>query len=287
MSAISQIPPAPLFQRGENCVENPPLEKEHLKSPSLKNAHLKSHPLKNAHLKSHPLKKSHPKSPPLKKGGWGDFGRFITLEGIEGAGKSSQIAPLAQFLAQHGIRCQTTREPGGAPIAERIRELLLDPRNTGMSDMTELLLMFAARAEHLAQTIRPALAAGEWVICDRFTDATYAYQGGGRGVALAQIAQLETLVQGDLRPDLTLLFDLPPHVGLARAQQRRMGAADRFEQEAEVFFTAVRAAYLARAQVQPTRYRILDASASLAAVTAQMTTYLTDFIAKSEQNDER
>ncbi|MBK1642298.1 dTMP kinase [Chromatium okenii] len=268
MSSISQIPPAPLFQRGENCVENSPLEKDCIKNP--------------------PLKKKHLKSPPLKKGGWGDLsapGRFITLEGIEGAGKSTQVAPLAQFLEQRGYRCVTTREPGGSANAERIREVLLDPRNSGMTATAELLLMFAARAEHLAHTICPALAAGQWVICDRFTDATYAYQGGGRGVAPAQIAALETLVQGDLRPDLTLLFDVAPAVGLARARARRVGAADRFEQEAEIFFAAVRAAYLARAQAEPARYRLIDASAAPAVVTAQINDYLTDFIAKSESQN--
>jgi dTMP kinase len=207
-------------------------------------------------------------------------GRFITLEGIEGAGKSSQVAPLAQLLREHGVDCITTREPGGAPIAERLREVLLDPRNTGMSGMTELLLMFAARAEHLAQTICPALDAGIWVICDRFTDATYAYQGGGRGVDSAQIAQLETLVQGNLRPDLTLLFDLPPSIGLARARQRA-GATDRFEQEAEAFFVAIRKTYQDRALAHPRRYCVIDASAALAKVTLQVRQRVTDALLMS------
>lgn len=207
-------------------------------------------------------------------------GRFITLEGIEGAGKSSQVAPLAQLLRERGLDCVTTREPGGAPIAERLREVLLDPRNTGMSGMTELLLMFAARAEHLAHTIVPALDAGKWVICDRFTDATYAYQGGGRGVDGAQIARLETLVQGDLRPDLTLLFDLPPNVGLARARQRA-GATDRFEQEAETFFRAVRTVYQKRALAHPQQYCVIDASATLAEVTLQVRQCVTDALLMS------
>ncbi|MBV5310246.1 dTMP kinase [Chromatium okenii] len=207
-------------------------------------------------------------------------GCFITLEGIEGAGKSSQVAPLAQLLREHGLDCVTTREPGGAPIAERLREVLLDPRNTGMSGMTELLLMFAARAEHLAQTICPALDAGIWVICDRFTDATYAYQGGGRGINPAQIAQLEMLVQGDLRPDLTLLFDVPPRVGLARARQRA-GATDRFEQETEAFFVAIRRVYQARALAHPQRYCVIDANAALAEVTQQVRQCVTNVLLMS------
>lgn len=140
-------------------------------------------------------------------------GRFITLEGIEGAGKSTHMAHLSALLSASGIQVVTTREPGGSPVAERIRGLLIDPENTGMDETAELLLMFAARAEHLAKTIRPALASGIWVLCDRFTDATYAYQGGGRGLDPARIALLESLVQGELRPDLTLLFDLPPELG--------------------------------------------------------------------------
>ncbi|AFL72115.1 dTMP kinase [Thiocystis violascens] len=204
-------------------------------------------------------------------------GRFITLEGIEGAGKSTQVDQLARLLRERGLSLITTREPGGSPIAERLRALLLDPLNTGMSETAELLLMFAARAEHLERTICPALESGIWVICDRFTDATYAYQGGGRGVDPARIAILENLVQGSLRPDLTLLFDLPPVLGLERARRRR-GQADRFEQEALRFFESVRAVYRERAHACPERYRLIDASASLPEVTDHVRELATVFI---------
>ncbi|MBK1719473.1 dTMP kinase [Thiocystis violacea] len=196
-------------------------------------------------------------------------GRFITLEGIEGAGKSSQVEPLASCLREQGLEVVTTREPGGSPIAERLRTLLLDPDNAGMSETAELLLMFAARAEHLEKKICPALAAGRWVICDRFTDATYAYQGGGRGVDPARIAVLEDLVQGGLRPDLTLVFDLPPALGLERARSRA-GRTDRFESETQRFFEAVRAVYLERARARPQRYRLLDATAPMDEVTRRI-----------------
>ncbi|MCQ4323659.1 dTMP kinase [Stutzerimonas stutzeri] len=191
-------------------------------------------------------------------------GLFITLEGPEGAGKSTNREYLAGRLRARGLDVVLTREPGGTPLAERIRELLLTPADEAMAVDTELLLVFAARAQHLAQVIRPALARGAVVLCDRFTDATYAYQGGGRGLSLERIAQLETFVQGDLRPDLTLIFDLPVDVGLARAAAR--GRLDRFEQEGMRFFEAVRRAYLERAQAAPARYRILDAGQPLAAV---------------------
>ncbi len=198
-------------------------------------------------------------------------GRFITFEGIEGAGKSSQISPLADWLKSQGLRVVVTREPGGSPIAERIRALLLDPGNAGMDPTTELLLVFAARAEHLARVIVPALEAGDWVLCDRFTDASFAYQGGGRGLDPARIGALEELVQGALRPDLTLVFDLPPTLGLARARARAAAdraIADRFESERLDFFAAARAVYLERAAARPARYRILDAARPLAEVTA-------------------
>lgn len=191
-------------------------------------------------------------------------GLFITLEGPEGAGKSTNREYLAERLRSGGLPVLLSREPGGTPLAERIRELLLAPSDEPMASDTELLLMFAARAQHLQQVIRPALAQGQIVICDRFTDATYAYQGGGRGVSEARIAQLETFVQGDLRPDLTLVFDLPVEVGLARAAAR--GRLDRFEQEGRGFFEAVRQAYLQRAECYPERYRIIDASQPLAVV---------------------
>jgi len=188
-------------------------------------------------------------------------GLFITLEGPEGAGKSTNREYLAAKLRAEGIEVLLTREPGGTPLAERIRELLLAPSDESMHADTELLLVFAARAQHLAQVIRPALARGEIVLCDRFTDATYAYQGGGRGVSHERIAALENFVQGDLRPDLTLIFDLPVEVGLARATAR--GRLDRFEQEGRTFFDAVRSTYLKRASAEPDRYRLVDAALSL------------------------
>ncbi|MER0041424.1 MULTISPECIES: dTMP kinase [unclassified Pseudomonas] len=191
-------------------------------------------------------------------------GLFITLEGPEGAGKSTNREYLAARLREQGIDVLLTREPGGTPLAERVRELLLAPSDETMASDTELLLVFAARAQHLAQVIVPALERGAVVLCDRFTDATYAYQGGGRGLDVARIAQLEDFVQGALRPDLTLVFDLPVEVGLARAAAR--GRLDRFEQEGGAFFEAVRSTYLQRAKAEPARYRILDAAQSLAAV---------------------
>ena len=193
-------------------------------------------------------------------------GLFITLEGPEGAGKSTNRDYLAMCLRAAGVEVLLTREPGGTPLAERIRELLLAPSDEAMAADTELLLVFAARAQHLAQVIRPALARGCVVLCDRFTDATYAYQGGGRGLSQQRIAELERFVQGDLRPDLTLLFDLPVEQGLARAAAR--GRLDRFEQEQRSFFEAVRQTYLQRAALAPQRYRLLDASQSLQQVQA-------------------
>ncbi|WEJ74021.1 dTMP kinase [Pseudomonas sp. PSE14] len=191
-------------------------------------------------------------------------GLFITLEGPEGAGKSTNREYLAERLRERGIEVQLTREPGGTPLAERIRELLLAPSDEKMAVDTELLLVFAARAQHIAEVIRPALARGAVVLCDRFTDATYAYQGGGRGLPVERIAQLESFVQGSLRPDLTLVFDLPVEIGLSRAAAR--GRLDRFEQEGRAFFEAVRSTYLARAQAEPARYRIVDAAQPLAEV---------------------
>lgn len=195
-------------------------------------------------------------------------GLFITLEGPEGAGKSTNREYLAERLRERGIDVLLTREPGGTPLAERIRELLLDPSDEPMAVDTELLLVFAARAQHLQQVIRPALTKGSVVLCDRFTDATYAYQGGGRGLSIERIAQLEQFVQGELRPDLTLIFDLPVEVGLARAAAR--GRLDRFEQEGRGFFEAVRQAYLQRAAQSPQRYRVLDAGQTLVQVQADI-----------------
>ncbi len=191
-------------------------------------------------------------------------GLFITLEGPEGAGKSTNRDYLAARLREQGLDLVLTREPGGTPLAEQVRELLLAPSEETMAADTELLLVFAARAQHLAEVIRPALARGAVVLCDRFTDATYAYQGGGRGLSVERIATLEQFVQGDLRPDLTLVFDLPVEVGLARAAAR--GRLDRFEQEGRGFFESVRQAYLQRAQREPQRYTLLDAAQPLEAV---------------------
>lgn len=195
-------------------------------------------------------------------------GLFITLEGPEGAGKTTNREYLAEQLRAAGCKVLLTREPGGTALGERIRELLLTPTDEPMANDTELLLMFAARAQHLAQVICPALAAGKVVLCDRFTDATYAYQGGGRGLSMERITQLEQFVQADLRPDITFLFDLPVEIGLARAAAR--GRLDRFEQERRTFFENVRAVYLARAKQFPNRYHVLDASQPLAAVQQQL-----------------
>lgn len=191
-------------------------------------------------------------------------GLFITLEGPEGAGKSTNREYLAERLRAEGIEVLLTREPGGTPLAERIREVLLTPVEEVMNADTELLLVFAARAQHLAAVIRPALARGAVVLCDRFTDSTYAYQGAGRGLSLERIAALESFVQGDLRPDWTLVFDLPVDVGLARASAR--GRLDRFEQEGQAFFQKVREAFLARAAAAPQRYVLVDAAQPLAQV---------------------
>lgn len=187
-------------------------------------------------------------------------GLFITLEGIEGAGKSTHLAFLREHIESAGVPLVVTREPGGTELGEKIRELLLHSADNSMCADTELLLMFAARAEHLDKIIRPALADGRWVLSDRFTDATYAYQGGGRGVAPERIALLETWVQGDLRPDLTLLLDVPVEVGLARAGDR--GLPDRFERENGEFFARVRQAYLDLARRAPERIRVIDAGQS-------------------------
>lgn len=195
-------------------------------------------------------------------------GRFITVEGIEGAGKSTQMDVIREFLDDRGRRVVVTREPGGTPLSETVREVLLDPENRGMSSDAELLLMFAARAEHLHKVIEPALDSGEWVLCDRFTDATFAYQGGGRGVEPARIAVLEQWVQGELRPDLTLLLDLPVAAGRARIAER--GRPDRFEREDDAFFERIRASYLERAAAEPQRFRCIDASASVERVSREV-----------------
>ena len=201
-------------------------------------------------------------------------GKFITIEGGEGVGKSTQITGLRDWLGARGIEVVMTREPGGTPRAERIRELVLATSAEPMPPVCELLLMFAARSSHIENVIRPALNRGDWVLCDRFTDATYAYQGAGRGVDTKQIATLEQLVQGDLRPDLTLLLDAPVEVALARAKSRNLALAvtDRFEQEQRAFFERVRQGYLARAQQHPARFAVIDATASLDTVEAAIRT---------------
>jgi len=187
-------------------------------------------------------------------------GRFITLEGGEGAGKSTLARALAEALRARGLEVILTREPGGTPLAERVRDVLLARTAERVDPKAELLLMFAARALHLDGLIRPALARGAWVISDRFTDASYAYQGGGRGVPAALIDELARQIHGDLWPDATLLLDLPVALGLARAAAR--SGADRFESERADFFERVRAAYLARARGEPARIRVLDATAT-------------------------
>jgi dTMP kinase len=197
-------------------------------------------------------------------------GRFITLEGIEGAGKSTVARMVCDRLKARGITVCLTREPGGTALAERVRQVVLERGNEQISAVTETLLMFSARGIHLENLIRPALARGEWVVCDRFTDATRAYQGAGRGVSSELIETLAAAVQGALQPDCTLLLDLPPAVGLARARQRSGVAADRFEAEAEAFFVKVRAAYLELAAAEPHRIRVIDAAVALPEVERQV-----------------
>jgi dTMP kinase len=203
-------------------------------------------------------------------------GRFITVEGGEGVGKTTNLGFIKALLEKAGIPVQVTREPGGTELGESIRELLLSPAYKGMAADSELLLMFAARAEHLAKLIRPALETGQWVLCDRFTDATYAYQGGGRGVPLERIHQLELWVQQGLAPDMTLLLDVPVKLGLRRASER--GVPDRFEQEAVAFFERVRTSYLEQARLDPSRYRIIDASRPLEQVQTQIAQTLNQFV---------
>ncbi|MDP2194521.1 MAG: dTMP kinase [Rhodocyclaceae bacterium] len=193
-------------------------------------------------------------------------GKFITLEGVDGAGKSTHLGWLIEHLRARGHVVVQTREPGGTPLGEKLRELLL---HEAMHLETEALLMFAARREHLEQVIKPAISRGDWVVCDRFTDASFAYQGGGRGLSVEKLGQLETWVQGDLQPDLTLLFDLPIDI----AAQRMAGAErqlDRFEQEKTDFHERVRAAYLARAAEMPGRVRIIDSRQTLEQIQKQL-----------------
>ncbi len=202
-------------------------------------------------------------------------GRFVTIEGIEGVGKTTQVARLGALLDERGVAHVITREPGGTALAEKIRDLVLSPREEALPPSAELLLMFAARAVHLGNRIEPNLQAGRWVICDRFTDATYAYQGAGRGLQPQDIAVLETLVQGPRRPDLTLLLDVPVEVGLARSKQRDAGKTrDRFERERAEFFERVRAGYLARARAEPGRITVIDAALPVDEVSARIVAVL-------------
>jgi len=203
-------------------------------------------------------------------------GKFITVEGIEGAGKTTCMQVVTEVIEHQGINAIHTHEPGGTDLGEDLRSLLLGHKHTGMSDDAELLMMFAARAEHIAQKIQPALDDGKWVLCDRFTDATYAYQGYGRGIPLEKIAGLENWVQGELRPDLTLLMDLPVEVGMERAGKR--SAPDRFESEAWDFFERIRQGYLSIAAEQPSRVKVIDASQDLPDVQAQVRVAIEDFV---------
>ena len=195
-------------------------------------------------------------------------GLFITVEGGEGVGKSTNIAFIRQRLEAAGVQLVVTREPGGTPLGEELREVLLAVRDGGISPMAELLLMFAARAQHIEEVIEPALAAGRWVLCDRFTDATYAYQCGGRGLDREAVATLESLVQGTLAPDCTLLLDAPVDTGMNRIEGR--GEPDRFEREELAFFERVRASYRQLANNSSGRYRIIDASRPLEEVQGQL-----------------
>ena len=203
--------------------------------------------------------------------------RFITLEGGEGVGKTTNLAFIEEYLRGHGLEVVLTREPGGTPLGEKVRSLLLD--STHMDCRAELLLVFAARAQHIADVIRPALDAGHWVLCDRFTDASYAYQGGGRGIESSVIGFLERWVQQGVQPDLTLLLDASPEVGLARARNR--ATADRFESERLSFFENVRQAYLDRAAAQPQRIMRVDASGSLEEVQDELARHLDHLIQSS------
>ncbi len=207
--------------------------------------------------------------------------RFITLEGGEGAGKSTCLAFIREFLEQRGLSLVVTREPGGTPFAEEIRALLLARRAEPVAPMAELLLMFAARAQHVQQVILPALSRGDCVLCDRFTDATYAYQGHGRQHSVQTIGELERLVQGELRPALTLLLDLPVREGMARAAAR--AEKDRFESEQEAFFERVRQGYRERAAAEPGRFRVIDASRPLAEVQAQIADVLDHWLREQAQ----
>ncbi len=199
-------------------------------------------------------------------------GKFITIEGSEGSGKSTNIHFIQEYLSKKNIEFISTREPGGTPVAEKIRDLLLDKANSSLCDDAELLLMFAARSQHLNELIIPALDAGKWVLSDRFTDASFAYQGGGRGLSWDKISQLEQWVQGSLRPDATILLDIPVDIGMERVHQR--GETDRFEQEQLSFFNRIREAYLKLAKENPERFHIIDTQPSIEDVRKQLATVM-------------
>ena len=203
-------------------------------------------------------------------------GKFLTIEGVEGVGKSTNLQSIKQVLESRDIDFIATREPGGTLIAEKIRALLLDHHNEKLCELSELLLVFAARAQHLETVIKPALEVGTWVLCDRFTDATYAYQGGGRGLNSKTISSLENLTQGSLRPDFTLILDLDPKIGLTRAKTR--GELDRIEIEKIDFFEKVRDTYLTIANREPQRCKVVDASRPIDAVSKDVTEHLMTFI---------
>lgn len=207
-------------------------------------------------------------------------GRLITLEGGEGAGKSTALSVCREHLHAQGIEVVHTREPGGTPLGERIRELMLVPSGDRLCAESELLLVFAARAQHVRETVRPALARGAWVLSDRYTDSSYAYQGAGRGLPESMIAGLERFTVGDTRPDLTLLLDLPVPQGRARAGER--GDPDRIEGEADGFFERVRAGFRARARAEPGRFEVIDASRPMPAVAAQLRRALDGFLARCQ-----
>lgn len=207
-------------------------------------------------------------------------GKFITVEGLEGAGKSTNLKVIEEFFAEKQIDFVATREPGGTLYGERMRDLLLQHFNEKLDANAELLLIFAARAQHLSQKIIPALERGEWVLCDRFTDATYAYQGAGRDLGVDRVAQLESFVQGELRPDLTLILDLPVEVGMQRVDAR--GERDRFESEKQQFFEKVRAAYIERAARTPERYAVINTDQTREAVKQDIRARLSSLLATSD-----
>ncbi len=203
-------------------------------------------------------------------------GKFITIDGGEGVGKSTNRSYLAEALRSCGVSLKLTREPGGTELGERLRDLLLSTEGDAPVPTAELLMIFAARAQHLEKVIAPALAAGEWVLCDRFTDATFAYQGAGRGLDAEFISALEALVQDGQQPDLTVILDVDPEIGMQRAVAR--GELDRFEREALPFFRRVREAYLARAKLVPSRYRVIDAGQPLEQVERDLTRVVMDLM---------